>query len=298
MRPEARRVSVLRILFALALVWGALVVLVWVFQRKLIYFPGRGPVPPVSIYIPTAEEVSFRTEDGLDLAGWFVHGRGGTGRTTVLVFNGNGGDRSMRVMLAQALRQAGLSVMLFDYRGYGGNPGTPTEQGLAADARAARSYLAARSDIDPTRLVYFGESLGCAVAVGLATSQPPAAMVLRSPFTTLAEAGRFHYPYLPVGLLLADRYPSLEHIGAIGCPLLVIAGDADRIVPPSMSRRLYDAAREPRRFLLIPGADHNDMELLAGTTLMKSVLSFVSESVPAGSPAITPDTTSPNNPHD
>ena len=241
--------------------------------------------------MPTAEEVTFRTEDGLDLAGWFVHGRGGTGRTAVLVFNGNGGDRSMRVMLAQALHQAGLSVMLFDYRGYGGNPGSPTEQGLALDARAARSYLAARSDIDATRLVYFGESLGCAVAVGLATTQPPAAMVLRSPFTTLAEAGRYHYPYLPVGLLLADRYPSLERIGAVGCPLLVIAGDADRIVPASMSRRLYDAASEPRRFLLIPGADHNDLELLAGTTLIKNVLGFVSETVSAGAPtAGTPGT--------
>jgi len=246
--------------------------------------------------MPTAEEVSFRTEDGLDLAGWFVHGRRGTGRTAVLVFNGNGGDRSMRVMLAQALHQAGLSVMLFDYRGYGGNPGTPAEQGLALDARAARAYLAGRSDIDPSRLVYFGESLGCAVAVGLATTQPPAAMVLRSPFTTLAEAGRYHYPYLPVGLLLADRYPSLERIGAIGCPLLVIAGDADRIVPASMSRRLYDAAREPRRFLLIPGADHNDMELLAGTTLIKNVLSFVNETIPAGAPPATEGTPPPNIP--
>ena len=183
----------------------------------------------------------------------------------------------MRVELAVALNRLGLSVLLFDYRGYGGNTGRPSEEGLAADARAAQAWLAAQPDVDPQRIAYFGESLGAAVAVGLAVQRPPAALILRSPFTSLADVGAVHYPWLPVRWLLLDRYPSIERIASVHAPLLVIAGDRDDIVPLPLSRRLYDAAVEPKRFVLVPGAGHNDPELLDGSLMLDEIERFLSE---------------------
>ena len=112
-------------------------------------------------------------------------------------------------------------------------------------------------------------------AVGLAVERSPAAMILRSPFTSLAGVGSRHYPFLPVRLLMWDRYPSDERIAHVGCPVLVIAGDRDSIVPKELSSELYAAAVEPKRFVLIPGADHNDLELLAGDELLGAMLRFL-----------------------
>ena len=194
----------------------------------------------------------------------------------MLVCNGNAGDRSMRAGLAVAFNRAGFSVLLFDYRGYGGNPGDPSEDGLAADARAAQQWLARQPDVDPRRIAYFGESLGAAVAVGLAVQSPPAALVLRSPFTSLPDVGAVHYPWLPVQRLLLDRYPSIDRIASVSAPVLVIAGDRDDIVPMSLSRRLYDAAAEPKRFVLVPGAGHNDPELVDGRRVLTEITGFLS----------------------
>jgi fermentation-respiration switch protein FrsA (DUF1100 family) len=195
----------------------------------------------------------------------------------VLVCNGNAGNRWMRADLAAALNRAGLSVLLFDYRGYGGNPGRPSEGGLAADARAAQAWLAAQPDVDPDRIAYFGESLGAAVAIGLAVQHPPAAVVLRSPFTSLGDVGAMHYPWLPVRRLLLDRYPSIDRIASVHAPVLVIAGERDDIVPESLSRRLYDAAAEPKRYLVVPGAGHNDPELVGGRQMLDEIGQFLSE---------------------
>jgi uncharacterized protein len=249
--------------------------LAWTFQRRLIYLPSTVPAPPATTVLPGGEDVAFDTADGLRLRGWFIPARDRPADKTVLVFNGNAADRSARAPLADALARAGLSVLLFDYRGYAGNPGHPSEEGLAADARAARAYVLSRADTSPGSLVYLGESLGGAVAIGLAAQHPPAALVLRSPFTTLADVGQLHYPYLPVRALLKDRYDSIGGILAVRCPLLVVAGSADTIVPPALSRQLYDAAREPKRYVEIPGADHNDWELLAGRRFVHEIVEFV-----------------------
>ena len=160
-------------------------------------------------------------------------------------------------------------------RRYGGNAGAPTQSGLEADARAARAYLARRPDVDAARLVYFGESLGAAVAVGLATEHPPAALVLRSQFTSMADVGAVHYPILPVRLLLRDRYDSIGRIRRITAPLLVIAGSRDSIVPLDQSRRLYEAAAEPKTLMVIDGADHNDAALLIGSAMIESIATFL-----------------------
>ena len=227
--------------------------------------------------LPGGRDVVLDTEDGIRLGAWYLPAAGGQKGPAVLVFNGNAGDRSLRAQLAAGLSRLGMSALLFDYRGYGGNPGRPSEDGLAADARAALAWLAAQPEVDPDRIVYFGESLGAAVAVGLAVERPPAALVLRSPFTSLADVGRVHYPWLPVGRVLIDRYPSIDRIGSLSAPLLVIAGDRDDIVPESLSKRLYEAAPDPKRYLLVPGAGHNDPELIDGRRMLDEVGRFLSE---------------------
>lgn len=269
-----RLLAPLAVLFALLV---ALMALAWVFQRRLVYFPLLRDQPPAATALPGAEEVEFETEDGLRLRGWFLAAPYAEGRA-VLVCNGNAGDRSFRAPLAAALAQRGYSVLLFDYRGYGGNPGTPSETGLLADARAAQAYLASRLDVDAARVAYAGESLGAAVALALAVERPPAALVLRSPFTTLGDLGRYHYPFLPIfDVLLADRYSSIERIRRLRSPLLVVVGDRDRIVPFEHSRRLYEVAPGDvdKRFVVIPGADHNDRALLDGTRFVDAVAAFL-----------------------
>jgi fermentation-respiration switch protein FrsA (DUF1100 family) len=258
-----------------ALVVNGLVATLWSQQRRLIYFPTRGPVPSAGTMMRGAQDVVLETADGLRLGAWYLPGPGRG--PAVLVCNGNGGDRAGRAPLAIALHRAGFSVLLFDYRGYGENPGHPSEEGLALDAAAARDWLAARAEVDDQRLVYFGESLGGAVSLRLAIEHPPAALVLRSPFTSLADAGRVHYPWLPLGRLLLDRYPSASRIADVKAPLLVCAGDRDTIVPDTLSRQLFDAAPEPKQFVLIAGADHNDPQLLDGAELISEVVRFLRE---------------------
>jgi fermentation-respiration switch protein FrsA (DUF1100 family) len=228
-------------------------------------------VPPATALMSGGEDVVLRTEDGEALGAWFLSA--GPGAPAVLVCNGNGGDRLLRAPMALALVRKGVSILLFDYRGYGGNPGSPSEEGLAADARAAQAWLRERTDVG--HIAYFGESLGAAVALGLAVEHRPSALVLRSPFTSLADVGRIHYPWLPVARLLFDRYPSIERIPRLRAPLLVIAGEHDTIVPATLSRALYEAAPEPKRFLLVAGADHNDAVLLEGRDVVSQIAEFV-----------------------
>jgi fermentation-respiration switch protein FrsA (DUF1100 family) len=275
MPPKAR--ALLATAVIVTLVASGVLALVWSQQRRLIYFPSPGPVPPAAAVLPGARDVVLNTDDGIRLGAWFLSAGADRG-PAVLICNGNAGDRSIRAPLAAALSRAGLSVLLFDYRGYGGNRGRPSEDGLAADARAARAWLAAQPEVDPDRIAYFGESLGAAVALGLAVEQPPAAVVLRSPFTSLADVGRVHYPWLPVGLLLIDRYPSIDRVRSLAAPLLVIAGDRDDIVPPSLSERLFVAAPEPKWFLQMRGAGHNDPELLDGPQMIREIVRFFERS--------------------
>jgi uncharacterized protein len=263
------------LLMTLVLAIFVVLALIWLFQRRLIYFPTGAPVPPAATILPNATDVTFDTEDGVRLGGWFTPTLDAS-RGTVLVFNGNAGDRSFRAPLAAALARRGFAVLLFDYRGYGRNPGEPSELGLMRDARAARAYLDTRDDVDSRRIAYFGESLGAAVAVTLAVERPPTWLILRSPFTSLADMGRIHYPFLPTGPLLRDHFDSISKITQVPSPVLVVAGDQDQIIPPDQSKRLYAAIQRPdARLMVIPRADHNDFELLAGQRLIDEVTGFL-----------------------
>lgn len=243
--------------------------LLWVFQRSFIYFPAQELT--VSADEVGFAEVVLSAEDGHDLSAWY-HRPTGQPAMTVVVFNGNAGNRSHRVPLGRELADRGYGVLLVDYRGYGGNPGRPSEEGLAADARAAFAFA---SGEDGIALAYFGESLGAAVALGLALEHPPDALILRSPFTSLADVGAAHYPFLPVSLLLRDRFPNKEHVERLTSPLLVIAGSEDRIVPAEQSRQLWQVAPEPKQLLIIEDAGHNDFELLAGDELINEIDRFL-----------------------
>jgi fermentation-respiration switch protein FrsA (DUF1100 family) len=254
------------VVLLVALVTG----LLWGFQRKLIYLPDAGPVGRADAFLPGGRDVVLRTSDGLDLAGWYVP-RPGRDAATVLVANGNGGHRGLRAPLAGELVEEGLGVLLFDYRGYGGNPGSPSEDGLARDVRAARQFLL-DDGVDPRRLVYFGESLGAAVVTELATEHPPAGLVLRSPFVDLAAVASVHYPVLPVRALLRDRFPVAELVARLDVPTTVVYGGADSIVPPSQSRAVAEAAARLHRVVEVPGADHNDLVLLDGDAVVTAVL--------------------------
>jgi fermentation-respiration switch protein FrsA (DUF1100 family) len=267
-----------RVLLTLFALIGGVLLLFWAGQRKLIYYPFADVPSPAQAGLPQAQPVTFPTDDGLALNGWLVPASTTAVEGAVIVFNGNAGNRAFRADLGRYFSEHGYSVLLFDYRGYGGNPGVPSEDGLTRDARAARRFLDSRPDIDRRRIVYFGESLGAAVAVGLALEQPPLALVLRSPFTSLADAGRYHYPYLPVRWLLSDRYPSIERIGRVNSPVLVIAGDRDTIVPTDQSRRLFEAAPQPKRLMIVEHTDHNDEELNAGRRMLDGVIEFLKTS--------------------
>jgi uncharacterized protein len=263
--------AVLRTAGIVLLLFALLVGLLWAFQRRLIYLPDSGPAAAAEQVLPGAREVRLETEDGLRLAAWYLPGDA-PDAAGVLVANGNGGHRGLRAPLARSLGEAGLAVLLFDYRGYAGNPGTPSESGLAQDVRAARSFLLEEAGVPADRLLYFGESLGAAVVTELATEHPPAGLVLRSPFVDLASVGEVHYPLLPVRALLRDRYPVAEHVARVQVPTTVVYGSRDSIVPPAQSRAVAAAAARLHRLVEVPGADHNDAVLLDGEAVVAAVV--------------------------
>lgn len=295
----ARILALWRPALVVVLAAALLLALAWVSQRRLIYLPDRGEVAPVAGYLPDGADVTLSTSDGLALGAWYVppDPSGSPGpparsppdpELTVLVAPGNGGNRAGRAPLAQALSKAGFGVLLFDYRGYGGNPGSPSEEGLARDVRAAYDHLVNERGVRSDRLIYFGESLGAGVVTELAIARPPAGLVLRSPFTDLAAVGARHYPFLPVRALLWDRYPVAENVARIPVPTAVIYGDQDSIVPPEQSRQVAARAAGPVQVTEVTGADHNDPALADGPDLVAAVVALAGAVRDPPPPAGTP----------
>lgn len=237
--------------------YAAICIALFVFQRALIYHPLEIPGTPAEGGVPEMRAVQARSADGLALGGWFAPPRAPEAPVVVL-FQGNAGNLSWRSFKARAFLDAGLGVMLAGYRGYGGNPGAPNEDGLIADGRAALDFLASQG-IAAADVVLYGESLGSGVAVRLASERRVAAVILEAPFTALPDVAAFHYPVIPVRLLARDRFDSLSRIAAIAAPLLIVHGDRDEIVPVALGQRLFAAAAEPKRAQWIAGGNHNDL---------------------------------------
>jgi fermentation-respiration switch protein FrsA (DUF1100 family) len=262
---------------AAALVLAFLVGLV-ILEKKLIYFPTRElEIQPSALGL-RFEDVQLVTEDGVRIHGWFLPAP--NPRLTVLVSHGNGGNISHRLERAALLQSTiGADVLLFDYRGYGRSEGTPDEEGTYRDGRAAYRFLVEGRRVLPERLLLFGESLGSAVTLELAVSQPCAAVVLESPFTSIRDMARVALPFLPVGPFLRTRYDNLGKIGRLRVPLLVMHGDRDGVVPFEQGQRLFAAAPEPKRFFRIAGADHNDTFLTGGEPYRQALAGFVAEAI-------------------
>ena len=259
----------------------AMTALMLAFERRLIYFPSRVlEVEPAALAL-RHEEVTPVAEDGVHLHAWLLPIRGA--RRTVLVCNGNAGNMSNR--LDRALLMQGMlhvSVLLFDYRGYGRSEGSPDEQGTYRDARAAYRYAVEVAAVKPTDLVLFGESLGAAVAVQVALERPAGALVLESPFTSIPDMARAAYPFLPpVGRLIRTRYDTLAKVPKLTLPLLVLHGERDDIVPFAQGRRVFEAAGGPKQIFAIPGAGHNDTYVTGGAAYWRALGEFL-ESLPGG----------------
>jgi fermentation-respiration switch protein FrsA (DUF1100 family) len=253
-----------RLLRDVALLYLLFTSLAYLFQRKLQYFPD-----PTSVPLPSAsryqglETVNLATTDGLRLLAWYWPG---TFTTTLVIFHGNAGHRGHRLDWIEDLHSLGYGVFILDYRGYGGSQGSPTEDGLYRDGEAALGWLEKQAVRD---LVYLGESLGCGVVVELAKRRPPRALILQSSFSSALDVARNAYPYLPVRLLMKDRFDSKKKMAKILCPVLFIHGERDSIIPLKLGRALYDAANEPKRWFPIPGADHNDPPFVGGKTYLE-----------------------------
>ncbi|MCW4353739.1 alpha/beta hydrolase [Hoyosella sp. YIM 151337] len=245
----------------------------WSMQRRLIYYPDALPIPPAASVVSSAEDVQFTTDDGLTLRAWYVRPSSGAAdrNVTVLMAHGNAGSRADRAPLAAKLARRGIATLLLDYRGYGGNPGQPSEQGLALDVRAAYWYLRKNRGVEPERMIYFGESLGCGVVAELALRYPPGGVVLRSPFTDLVEVGKLHYPRLPVQFFLRDRFRVVDAVRKITVPIVVVYGTSDDIVPAEMSAKVADAAKNLNSTVVLPGVGHNDPHMLVGGELISAV---------------------------
>lgn len=235
--------------------YALLLVAMMFLETSLVFFPSRQARGGWDV--SGVERVRFEADDGTRLHGWYLPHP--NARAVVMFACGNAGNISYRAERFTHLRDAHrVSLLAFDYRGYGLSEGKPHERGLLLDARAARRWLAERADVAESEIVLMGESLGGGVMVDLAARDGARGLVLERTFTSLPDVGAYHYSFLPVRMLMRNRLDSLTKIGDYHGPLLICHGDADEVIPLAMGRRLFEAANEPKRFVLLPGTDHND----------------------------------------
>jgi len=259
-RETGSDLPILGAVLGLVVMLGGLGAALWAFQDRLIYFPDpTPPPPPVLLGLDRVAETRLRTADGLDILAWNLPA-GHADAPMLLYLHGNGGSLAYRADRLRRFEVLGWGALVVQWRGYGGNPGQPSETGLAEDARAGLRTLQ-EAGVPAARIVLWGESLGTGLAIRLAAEQPRAvaAVILESPYTSLLALARQHYPVLPSGLLLRDRYDSLALIPQVEAPLLVLQGARDVLVPPAMGREIAAAARAPVRVWEAPLAGHNEL---------------------------------------
>ncbi len=265
------------VMTGLAVVYGMVMALLYVFQAHLLYLPevgGRAIVATPAALGLDYREVRIPVEDGPVLHGWLVPAAREEA-PVVLFFHGNAGNISHRLASIRIFHQLGLAVLIFDYRGYGRSSGQPSEEGTYRDARAAWWYLTAKVGYEPARIVLFGRSLGAAVAAHLAQEVRSAALILESPFVSVPDMARVYYGYLPVRWLARFRYATADYAARAQAPVLVVHSPEDEVVPIEQGMRVYQRAREPKSFLLIQGG-HNDGFLVSGARYVEGLASFLS----------------------
>lgn len=227
-------------------------------QRDLMYFPSYQKPEIKGTGIIGIKEITVDTQDGLRLFGWYKEPVS-VDKPVILWFHGNGSNVGWTSTRAMPFMKQGYGVLLAEYRGYSSNPGHPTEQGLYQDGRAFIKFLETQGVKDDA-IVLYGESIGSGVAVQMAVEHPNIrALVLEAPFTSALDVARRRYPFMPVSLLLKDRYDNLSKMKDIKMPLIVAHGDKDSVVPYAFGKKLYDAAAEPKTMITIQGGGHNDL---------------------------------------
>lgn len=235
-------------------------------QRRLQYAP-HAP-PPTSVPDGMAE-ITIQSGDRVRLMAWVGQERR---ERAALLLHGNGGTRENMGDVVRGFLRWGYRPLVLDYRGYGGSEGSPTEKGLYADAQAAWDWL---EEQGASTIVVWGFSLGSGVAVHTARHNPAAALILDAPFDSAVHLGQLRYPWLPVSLVLWDRYESDQKIDRIDCPLLIIHGERDITIPIALGRALFDRAREPKTFVSLADAGHNDLRRVASERYWSSVVTFL-----------------------
>lgn len=266
-----------QILLTVVVCYALILVGAFLFQRRMTYFPDTERPEPAAYGVTAMKPVTYKTGDGLEMTSWFA-APGRDDAPVIVFFHGNAGHYGHRAPKAVPYLEMGYGVLLAGYRGYGGNPGRPTETGLYADGRAAYDWLKSQN-VDAARVVLYGESLGSGVATELAAAKPVGAVILEAPFTSIPEVGQRHYWYLPVKWLMRDRFDSLSRIAKVKAPVLVLHSDRDPVVPEEFSKRLYAAANEPKAIREFPGAGHNAFDPVA---LANAVKEFLDRHLKAG----------------
>ena len=236
--------------------YGGLLVLMYLFQRRLLFFPDATRRLPASAGLLQAQEVTFQSGNGEKLIAWTIPPRGD--KPVVIYFQGNAGGLDLRAERFTWLTEDGTGLVALCYRGYGGSSGTPSEEGLIRDAAAAYDFAVKR--YDGKRIVLFGESLGTAIAIALAAERTVAGVILDAPFTSAADVGAAAYPFAPVRWLMRDPFHSHARIGSVTAPILVLHGERDGIVPIRFGERLFALANEPTRMARFPQGGHVDLD--------------------------------------
>jgi pimeloyl-ACP methyl ester carboxylesterase len=264
--------SIVLILVTLVGVYAALAALLYFYQSSFIYYPERQWVATPEQFGLSYESVRFGTTDGVTLSGWYVPAE--RARGVVLFFHGNAGNISHRMLSMQIFHGLRFDILIFDYRGYGKSEGRPDEIGTYRDAEAAWYHLVRQRNIDPSKIVVFGRSLGAAIASDLAAKHTPRALIVESAFTSVPELAARFYPFMPVRWLTRFHYATKEHLPKVTCPVLVVHSREDDIVPFDHGRALFEAAQAPKDFLEINGG-HNDALLVTGRRYEQGLARFL-----------------------
>lgn len=262
-----------------------LILAVRLYEPSMIYYPIKYPEGywNPAAYGLSVEDAWMRTEDGIKIHGWFAKTRGAS--WTLLWAHGNAGNISHRLdMLSELVANVPANVLAFDYRGYGRSEGRPSEEGVYEDARAAYDYLVKKADIDPARIVCFGQSLGGAVVIDLAAHRAIAGIIAEATFSSASDMARRMLPIPGIGWIVRSRFDSTAKIRELRIPILFMHGNADEVVPFELGRRLFEAANEPKVFWEIPGATHNDTSVVGGQEYYRRITEFL-ESLPIELPA-------------
>jgi fermentation-respiration switch protein FrsA (DUF1100 family) len=255
-RPRWLRSAMMAIAGAALCLYLGLSALLYFTQRSLMYFPDTAHVTPAQAGLPHVEEVPLTTADGEHITVW--HAPPVEGKPVIVYFHGNGGALHYRVARFEKLIEDGIGLVAVEYRGYGGNSGSPSESGLIADAETAYAFAAAH--YSTSQIVLWGESLGTGVAVALAAEKPVARVILEAPFTSAAAVAKKQYWYMPVGLLMKDQFHSDERIDKVTAPLLILHGFKDHVVPFAMGQQLFELAHQPKYIVKFLDGDHEDLD--------------------------------------